>query len=327
MLFTEATFTSSQKRQFFSYFSYKDVASFLRELTANEAMAEELIGKISMASILSNSQCNVIRQLEIDHNLIEVLGGQFFNIEERRFVRSPLNDDQLGLTSPRAFVHYDVEHHQNPQPKLFLEFIDNSFDQEEEKKRFLRKYYQCLCHNKFEHKTQKLCVVGEKDSGKTSLLAPLQGIIPLSRIATLTREKQFSTQMVSQDTELVFVDEWSSASLDAETAKKLLQGGYFVTAIKHKLPTTMVLKCPFLITCMEVPDFGDIDNPAIQRRLAIFHAKPLSKPVSRANQWLRKNCMEVFHYIAEATKDEPLFSDDDDDDDDANDGNSSILIV
>ena len=88
-------------------------------------------------------------------------------------------------------------------------------------------------------------------------------------------------------------------------------------------PSTMVLKCPFLITCMEMPDFGDVDNPAIQRRLQIFNAKPLSKPTSRANQWLRQNCMEVFHYISLRLKDQPLFSDDDDDDDDV-DGDDEV---
>ena len=81
-----------------------------------------------------------------------------------------------------------------------------------------------------------------------------------------------------------------------------------------KVPSTMVLKCPFMITCMELPDFGEIDNPAVQRRLAIFQAKPLAKPVAKANYWLRKHCMQVFHYIAEETKEEPLFSDDEDDD-------------
>jgi len=66
---------------------------------------------------------------------------------------------------------------------------------------------------------------------------------------------------------------------------------------------------------MEMPDFGEVDTPAIERRLAVFQAKPLKKPAPKANQWLRSNCMDVFHYVAKQLKDEPLFSDDDDDDD------------
>ena len=222
------------KRATSTYVHYKDVESFLNELTANESIAEELIGKIpSIAGILNRMDCNVIRQMDIDHNLIEVLGGQVFNIEEKRFL--PIDTENNEHVSPRAFVQYDPRKNRNPQPKLFIEFLNNSFGDKDERQHFLRKYYQCLCHKKFDHKTQKLCIVGDKDSGKTSLLAPLQGIIPISNIATLTREKQFSAQMISQETELVFIDEWSPQTLDAEAAKKLLQGGYFVTAIKHKV--------------------------------------------------------------------------------------------
>ena len=64
---------------------------------------------------------------------------------------------------------------------------------------------------------------------------------------------------------------------------------------------------------MEMPDFGEVDNPAIQRRVAVYQAKPLEKPLPKANQWLRSNCMEVFDYVARQLTDEPLFSDDDDD--------------
>jgi len=221
-----------------TFVKYKDVEGFLNTLTANEAMAEELIGKIpSVASILKNDQCHVIRQLEIDHNFIEVLNDQVFNIKEKKFmpITSCFKASDCGCVSPRTFIHYDPDVCKNPTPKIFMNFLANSFVSTDERRHFLRKYYQCLCAKQFEHKTRKLCIVGEKDSGKTSLLAPLQGIMPIERIATLTKEKQFSAQMISEDTELVFVDEWSPQTLDAEDAKKLLQGGYFVTAVKHKV--------------------------------------------------------------------------------------------
>ena len=223
------------KESLLTYVRYKDVESFLQTLTANEALAEELIGKIhTLASILNSDECHVVRQIEIDHNLVEVLGGKVFHIQEKKFM--PITSSTNGNNvSPRAFVRYDPDKHPNPSPKIFTDFLTNSFPSSEEQIEFLRKYYQCLCVDQFDHKTRKLCIVGEKDSGKTSLLAPLQGIIPLAKISTLTREKQFSAQMITKDTELVFIDEWSPQTLDSEAAKKLLQGGYFVTAVKHKV--------------------------------------------------------------------------------------------
>ena len=139
-------------------------------------------------------------------------------------------------------------------------------------------------------------VIGPKDSGKTSWVAPFQGIIPLSRIATITREKQFSTQCISDNTQLVFMDEWTSDSLDVETAKKFLQGGLYVASVKHKRPTTSILKCPFFITTQQMPDFGEVDN-----------SRSLEELVARANDWLRKHCMQVFHFVADALVDELLF--------------------
>lgn len=150
-------------------------------------------------------------------------------------------------------------------------------------------------------------MVGPKDSGKTSWIAPLHGIVPVSKIATITREKQFSTQSITDSTQLVFMDEWSTNTLDAETAKKLFQGGFYVASVKHQKPTTTILRCPFYIAAMEVPKFGETNDPAIQRRLAIFETKSLPTPIARANEWLRKNCMQVFHYVSEELKDEPLF--------------------
>jgi hypothetical protein len=169
--------------------------------------------------------------------VIEVLNGKVFNIKEKKFMATSdvLKPSDLGSISPRTFIYYNPDQCENPKPKIFINFLENSFPGEVQRRAFLRKYYQCLCAKELDHKTRKLCVVGNKDSGKTSLLAPLQGIIPLDKIATLTREKQFSAQMICEDTELVFVDEWSPQTLDAESAKKLLQGGYFVTAVKHKV--------------------------------------------------------------------------------------------
>ena len=213
----------------------------------------------------------------------------------------------MGKISPRAFVKYHYEEDKVPKPKLFITGLQNSFPDTSTKRHFMRKYYQCLCTGHFQHKTKKLCVIGPKDSGKTSWVAPLQGIIPVNRIATVTKERQFSTQCINDNTQLIFMDEWSSYSIDAETAKKLFQGGFYVSSVKHQKPTTSILKCPFYITAMEVPSFGEMDDPAIQRRLTIFETKSLDSPIPKANDWLRRHCMQVFHYLSDELKDEPLF--------------------
>ena len=60
-----------------------------------------------------------------------------------------------------------------------------------------------------------------------------------------------------------------------------------------------------------MPNFGQgPDDRAIKRRLFLFDTVPIPNPRNRVSDWLRKNCMMVFHYCTEQLKDEPLFSED-----------------
>ena len=62
------------------------------------------------------------------------------------------------------------------------------------------------------HKCPKLVVAGHKDSGKTTWLS---GVISPKYIATVMKEKQFSMQMISEDPQLVFIDEWLPDTLQS----------------------------------------------------------------------------------------------------------------
>ena len=141
---------------------------FVHALLSSLKMAEVIAPQISsVISILSNSGCQIIRKIEFDYNLIEVKPqGCCFNIEMKKFVHNPLLESSVGKVSPRAYVSYTYEESKKPDPKPFIESVCNSFPDEGERRRFLRKYYQILLHGKFPQKTTKLCVVGPSDSGK-----------------------------------------------------------------------------------------------------------------------------------------------------------------
>ena len=72
-----------------------------------------------------------------------------------------------------------------------------------------------------------------------------------------------------------------------------------------------------------MPRFGGVDDEAIRRRLAVFQTDPLPTVKRSTTKWLRKNCMQVFHYCADELKDQDLFSDNDEDEDMELDGNNS----
>ena len=69
------------------------------------------------------------------------------------------------------------------------------------------------------HKTRKLVVYGPKDSGKTSWFHVFLGVIPMKFIASITSEKQFAASMITNDSQLILLDEWSEHTLQSDMAK------------------------------------------------------------------------------------------------------------
>ena len=117
--------------------------------------------------------------------------------------------------------------------------------------------------------------------------------------------------MINEDTEIVFIDEWSVDGLNAEDAKKVLEGGLQMLPRKHKEADKFPYRSGIYITTNEMSNFGvGADAEAVERRLSIFETKSIPNPRNRLSEWLRYNAMMVFHYCANELKDEPLFSDD-----------------
>ena len=58
--------------------------------------------------------------------------------------------------------------------------------------------------------------------------------------------------MISSDTQLVFLDEWSPDHLQSDTDKLLLQGGLVVSAVKHEKARMFINNSAFYITTNNV---------------------------------------------------------------------------
>ena len=82
----------------FAYVYTTTVESFLNTLLANKKIAEVLINQLQQVSvILSNRECSIIKQIQIDHNLIEVLPtGTCFNMKRKDSFVIPLVKVILG---------------------------------------------------------------------------------------------------------------------------------------------------------------------------------------------------------------------------------------
>jgi hypothetical protein len=127
--------------------------------------------------------------------------------------------------------------------------------------------------------------------GNTSWSNIFHRLIPADFIASLTNERQFSAAMITNETQLVIVNEWSATRMESDLAKCILQGGWMVTAVKHGLPKTILNNSPNYITTNEVPDFGK-DDENVKRRISIFTTTSLPRTRTGLDRWLYDHSMD-----------------------------------
>ena len=207
--------------------------------------------------IVADPDCEVIRPIRIDYNLVEVNAGHCWSIRERRFLERPIPAEKIGLVTPRAFAKYDS--HKEPDPKYFREILQNSLS-EEEVASFCGDFLKLLNYNQKKHKDKVPCLVGDANSGKTRLFFPIQGLVHHGNIATVTKQRAFNKAMINSSTEVIFIDEATEKTLDIDDWKVLTQGGYTAHDVKYQTARAFINKCPMLITAQHKLDFGP-DKP------------------------------------------------------------------
>ena len=272
-----------------------DVKTYINKLLVNDALRERILRHMTrIIQLLSHPACEIIAQIEFHADYIEVSGGQFFEISSRSFIDCPPMLP-FGKISPRAYIPYDST--TPPRPLHFKSGIENSFPDVHVRTAFLNKFYQCFLGRRMPHKIRKLVVSGPRDSGKTSWACVLHRIIPSNRIASITKERQFSASMINDETELVIIDDWSGQTMDSDLAKTLLQGRWFVTAIKHEQPKSVWNNSPFYITTNSVPDFGE-ESENVERRISVFHTQALPITTAGMDKWMFDNAMDCLVWAA-----------------------------
>ena len=150
------------------------IKKFLSVLANNDQLKEIIITNFNkLESILADPECEFTKQLRINYDLIEVLNGWCFSLSQRRFVQNPIKE--IGKECPRAFVQYP--HTKEPEAKNFQEILENSLSPTGVT-HFCEYYLRLLNHGIKQHKEKVMCLIGEPNSGKTSLFTPITRIIP-----------------------------------------------------------------------------------------------------------------------------------------------------
>ena len=201
MPFTGAPFTESVKVPF----PFTRTDATVNSLAANELFKARLLKEMKkVIDFLADPDCEVMRPIIVDYNLIEVNDGYCWSVLERRFLRNAIPADKVSLMTPRAFSRYDPL--KVPEPKYFQEVLENSL-LEADIALFCKDFLRLLHFNKKKHKERVPCFVGEADSRKTSLFYSILRLILHSNIATVTKQKVFNKAMINKHTEVILIDE------------------------------------------------------------------------------------------------------------------------
>ena len=264
-------------------YTYKcEVEAFVNGLAANEFFKARLLKDMrKIIDILSNAHCEVIRPICVNYDLIEVSGGQCWSIKERRFLENAIQGKDIGHVTPRAFSRYD--HQKEPEPKYFREILKNSLD-ETQLGVFCEDFLRLLNFNKKRHKEKVPCLVGDANSGKTSLFHPILGLVHHNNVATVTKQRVFNKAMINKFTEVIFIDEASPTTLALDDWKILTQGGYTACDVKYQTAKSFINRCPMILTSQQKLQFKPEDQPAMDRRLRNYFFKSLPNPRKRATE-------------------------------------------
>ena len=117
------------------------------------------------------------------------------------------------------------------------------------------------------HKDKVPCLIGEANSGKTSLFHPILGLVHHTNIATITKQRVFNKAMISKSTEVIFIDEASTSTVDVDDWKILTQRGYTACDVKYQTAKSFINRCPMLLTAENKLEFKPEDQPAMDPRL------------------------------------------------------------
>lgn len=174
-----------QPRSRYTYSFKCDARAFINTLATIEQFRSRLVREMKkIIEMLSDPLCELFEPLVIDYDIIEVNNGVCWSLKKRSIVESPIEENQIGKILSRAFSAYDSN--KEADPNYFREILENSLSKSEVPT-FCEDYLKLLNYNKKQQKDRVPCLVGDANSGKTSLFFPVQGLVHHGKIATVTK--------------------------------------------------------------------------------------------------------------------------------------------
>ena len=158
---------------------------------------------------------------------------------------------------------------------------------------FCEYYIRLLNCGTKQHKERVMCLVGEPNSGKTSLFTPITRFIPARYIAMISKQKAFNKSLVDENTQIIFLEEAYAKLMDPNDWKNTNARRAHCTRPQVQDVKPSSHKMPNVYNVSTDMDFGREHNDAMAVRLKKFFFKRLTSPrVAGVQEFLQTNAMD-----------------------------------
>jgi phage/plasmid-associated DNA primase len=158
-------------------------------------------------------------------------------------------------------------------PQRWLSILENSLD--EVTLRNFCQQYALLFRGPKQRRSRCLYLVGESQCGKSSLLAPLEGIFGRENIGIPSRDKKFSLEdLVGK--RIGILDEFSRNQLPREEFLLLAEGQPMKISMKYQKNPRMNTPPHVIFSSNNAPKYPKDDSGAVESRLSVFQFFRLS---------------------------------------------------
>ena len=179
-------------------------------------------------------------------------------------------------------------------PKKFIEIIDNSIKGKEDQKRLYDELFKLYLPRI--HKDPVLYLLGEANSGKTTVIDTITKLLPQDR-RMLISDSKFALSTIS-DKYLLVIDEGQGVSSIPEAMMlKILEGDSEIPVdVKHATPITVDINVNIIMASnndLYVVDNNDIYEVDVAEQQATAHGIPFTRPAMvRKNEAISKRLLK-----------------------------------
>jgi hypothetical protein len=264
-----------------SYQLYQSLAQLLSHWTSQEYGVELEESRVLPVDRAKQWRFQVIRHGTRFLKTVEKYGGAFLPSYEPNYDYVEFQDAFYEISSGECLDSLDskiicfryfplsIQQAMQTPPRRWLAVLRNSLVHEQARRRFCCEY-ALLFRGEKQRRYRCLYLLGESQCGKSSLLAPLEGLYGLENVGVMSPAKQSSLEdLVGK--RIGILDEFSSKNLSRENFLLLAEGQPMKISMKYRRNPRVDQPQHVIFSSNNLPHYVKLDESgAVQSRISLY---------------------------------------------------------